>query len=744
MSTNINLPLNPTPTKSSILALLNAGKLNDAEHNARLWLVSAPEEGAALYVMGLTCLLKGDVKESVALLEKAVKQEPANEQYLCNLGAAQHRAGDIEEAISHLAKALQIKPDYTEAQYNLGCAYIDNKQAEPACEQFSELLSKHPDNANYICALGDALREMGKWDQAAKLYNQAIEKDSGFARAHSNLGPLLMHRGKTDEAILHCRKAIELDPANVKARKNLGDCLVQMEQLEDAMEAYADAYAIEPESIELCLAIGQVWLETNELGEASSWFQKVILLDDENIQAHCGLADIVKQNGNLPLALELLEPLLEREPDNVSVLMSMADTLWEDGDAETALEHLRHAQSLQPQRTNLYAKIGHILSSAGNVDLALKEYQTALEMNPRGIPALNGLATASRGKLDIKYVQRMEGLLENQNLKSGSLASLHSGLAYHYDSKRENQKAASHMEQANHYQWAHNSNRGWEYNIEKHENHINGLINAFNNNYFESIKGLGSSDETPVFVVAMPRSGTTLTEQILARHPQVLGIGERNFATQSFSQFINAGQDQSKGDLVEDFTNLKTISGDDVSNITKHYLERLQLLKDKADLSDALRVVDKMPDNYSLLGWIATLFPKAKIIHVNRDPRDVALSCWMTQFGSIRWACHQDHLVSRIEQYQRIMAHWRKVLPISIFEMNYEDLVANQEQESRRLIDWIGLEWDQACLEFYDSDRLIRTASITQVRQPIYNKSVARWKRYEPYIAGLFNHLKPV
>jgi hypothetical protein len=166
-------------------------------------------------------------------------------------------------------------------------------------------------------------------------------------------------------------------------------------------------------------------------------------------------------------------------------------------------------------------------------------------------------------------------------------------------------------------------------------------------------------------------------------------------------------------------------------------------MKDKAGLPDAERVVDKMPDNYSLLGWILTLFPNAKIIHCRRDPRDVALSCWMTQFGAIRWASHKEHLVHRIAQYQRLMAHWREVIPGKFIELDYEHLVANQEAESRRLIDGLGMEWEPECLSFYDSDRLVRTASITQVRQPIYNRSVAKWERYAPYLSDLFDPITP-
>ena len=153
------------------------------------------------------------------------------------------------------------------------------------------------------------------------------------------------------------------------------------------------------------------------------------------------------------------------------------------------------------------------------------------------------------------------------------------------------------------------------------------------------------------------------------------------------------------------------------------------------------RIVDKMPDNYSQLGWILTLFPKAKIIHLQRDPQAVALSCWMTQFASIRWACHKEHLIHRIQQYQRIMQHWRNVIPDSFIDVSYEQLINNQRQESERLIKYIGLDWDENCLQFYQSEQLIRTASITQVRQPIYKKSVSRWKSYRPYLSDLFNPL---
>lgn len=737
MQQTINL--SDKPTSSTILALLNAGKVADAKQGAQVLLDQSPLNCEMQYVFGLSLLMNEDYEESISWLKKAVAQRPDDSMFVSNLGVAYLRSGDFDKAIEHLTKAVELKPDYEQARYNLGSAYIDNKQAELAVKQYHYLVTNHKDNADYVCALADATREIGNWKESIKMYNRALSMDESLARAHNNMGPLMRHIQKMDKAIEHSKKAIELDEANVTARKNLGDCYVQMEELEEAMEVYADAYEINAENAELCVAIGKVWLEISDKGEASSWYQKALSIDEENIEAQCGLANIIRDSGDLVQAKEILEPLLEKEPENIEILMSMADTLWEDGDAETALAHLRKVQELQPQRTAMYAKIGHILSSSGDVDKALEEYHTALKQSPKCIPALNGIATSQRGKLDLSYVKSMEELLANEKLRAGALGSLNNALAYYYDSQKLAKKAAEHMTKANEYQWQHKSKRGWEYDVKQYEDHITRLIETYTPEYFEKVRELGNLDETPTFIVAMPRSGTTLTEQILAMHSKVLGIGERNFAGQAFSKFTNTGLD----DKDEDLSNLQNITQQEIASISRRYLTQLRQLTDKAGKPDALRVVDKMPDNYSLVGWILTLFPNAKIIHAKRDARDVALSCWLTQFGSIRWACNEEHLRERIKQYQRIMDHWHKVIPDRFIEMNYEDLVANQEQESKRLIEYIGLDWDEDCLQFFESDRIVRTASITQVRQPIYKKSVARWEPYKEHISKLFDHIEP-
>ena len=232
-----------------------------------------------------------------------------------------------------------------------------------------------------------------------------------------------------------------------------------------------------------------------------------------------------------------------------------------------------------------------------------------------------------------------------------------------------------------------------------------------------------------MFIVGLPRSGTTLIEQVLASHPQIHGAGELRLARQSFESIPKViGRAELPLDCIPhlDTTALRRLAQQHLDALGAH------------DLGRSARVVDKMPDNYLYLGLLAVLFPNATFIHCRRDLRDVAVSCWMTDFRSIRWSNHPDHIGSRFRQYLRLMEHWRADLPVRMHEVDYEETVADLEGVARRLVAACRLPWDPACLEFHTTRRPVRTASITQVRQPLYKQSVARWKNYEHSLADLF------
>jgi hypothetical protein len=232
-----------------------------------------------------------------------------------------------------------------------------------------------------------------------------------------------------------------------------------------------------------------------------------------------------------------------------------------------------------------------------------------------------------------------------------------------------------------------------------------------------------------VFVVGLPRCGTTLVEQILASHSQVFGAGEIALASDTWAALGGQGADVVEG--------LGRLDRRTARRLASRHLEGLRAL----DLA-AHRIVDKTLDNYLSLGLLASLFPRAKLIHCRRDPRDVAVSCWMTHFREIRWASDQQHIASRFHEHQRMMEHWREVLPVPLLEVDYEETVADLEGVARRLVAWCGLAWEPACLEFHRAKRPVRTASAVEVRQAIFRTSVGRWKHYQQALAWLFARLE--
>ncbi len=693
-------------------------------------------EAARRHEAGVRCLLDGQPLAALPHLEFAAAAAPEQALYHCNLGEARRRAGDAAGAVASLELALRLKPDYPIARYNLGCALLARGSPQEALRELRPLARQHPDQASYHCACGDALRELGQFRRAIRCYRQALKKDANHALAHANLGALQLQRGGAKRALEHCRRAVELAGGDYRTHLNLGLCLVETEELDEAMSVFARAHELAPESVELNVCIGDVWRSVGEVPEAGFWYGKALALDPNSPRAKSGQALLQLELGDSESAVATLRELAAAQPGDYRLLLNLSQAQWDDGETGDAIATLRAALALQPESAVLHARIGTILASAGKIDEAVQAHEAALRHNPKCVAAMAGLATTLRARLDPALAEKMDLLAASPRLRDGARASLHSGLAAWHDARGETSRAILHAQRANENQWRFKSRHGWEYDPAEHERQVRSLMDTFTPEFFARTAGLGSGDTTPVFIVGMPRSGTTLTEQILASHPQVCGIGERNLAAAALGRLQRlTGQADSRGALAH-------ATGPQLRKIAERYLEQLQRLKQRAGKPDARFVVDKMPDNYLHVGWILTLFPRATVIHARRDLRDVALSCWMTQFGQVRWACDMQHIAGRVRDHLRIMAHWQRVLPGRIVTSDYESLVAEQEPQTRRLLQALDLPWDGACLEFHKTDRIVRTASVSQVRNPIYRSSVARWKPYEAELAPVIDVMR--
>ena len=714
---------------SQALEQHTAGRLDEAETLYKQALALQPGDPDAQHYLGVLLHQRGAHEQGLALIEQAAAARPDTALIWCNLAEVRRAAGRPEAAEAASRRALALQPGYPEALLNLAAALSELRRFPEVETAAREALARRPGYTEAAATLADALREQGRLRQAEEAYRRALAMAPDHWPALSNLGWMLIQTGRMEEGQELCRRAAALASGDALPAQNLARSLLEYGRLDEAMAVLEQAIERTPNAPILSLLIGMAWDELGEVAEARSWLGRAQQLDETLLEARVRMAGVEADLENDQAALDIYESVLAIDAKRTDALTGKAKVQLSLGDVEGAVATHRAAIDLYPEFAALHAALGNTLSSAGDIEGAVACQRKAIALNPSCLPAYAGLLTTLRHKASDEERDAAIRLLDAPWMTDQRRASLRFGLAAYYDGKGEWAAAAEQMIKANALRKAADERRHRGYEPDQYEALVDRLIQTFTPDTFERLKGLGSESERPVFIVGMPRSGTTLTEQIIASHPQAYGAGERPFARQGLGILPQIMQRAADDPL----TCLTAADGTALQVAATWHLDRLAAL----DGGTALRAVDKMPDNYAFLGWLAVLFPRARFIYCRRDLRDVALSCWVTNFGAIRWANDLDQLARRIVQHKRIMAHWREVLPVPVLEVGYEDMVADQEGQSRRLIDWLGLEWDESCLSFHKTERLVRTASVTQVRQPIYQRSVARWQRYEAMLAPL-------
>lgn len=686
-----------------------------------------PDEAEAHELLGLSYQLAGDSAESLAPLAKAISFCPNDVRYMSNYAEALRQVGRFDEAVELLQQAVHTNPRYQPAHYNLACAQMSLKRYRQAFKVLQKLLKEDVMRAEYHLAMADCLRLMNQQKPAISHYQKALEIKPDYVAAHSNLGPLLLAAGDINQSLIHCRKAVELDGQNGLSWLNYGRCLSELEHYDDAMDAFADALELMPDDVTLLVSIGENWLKVSDYTQAEFWYLKALDVDANNESAQIGLAHTYKEAGLTDKALELLDQVLDDAPHSIKAKRFRALVLMDMGQMQACYQDYENIIKAVPQQASFHAAYGNALETGGELAQAEHQFNLALEKNPNCVPALTGLATLLKGRLSESLAQHIKNLIEHKELRDGAKSSLNSALSYYYDGQGAYDQAAIHIRAANEFKWRQKSKQGWDYQNSAYQQFVDDVIETFDSHYFDQLKHLNETHEQPVFVVGMPRSGTTLTEQILNAHPDIIGVGEQSLIAKSFHELV----DMTTQKVTSPFQVLSHISIENRQEIAAWHMQQLQLLVEKTEQISPRRIVDKMPDNYNHLGWILTLFPQAHIIHVKRDVRDVAVSCWMTQFAKIKWSSQLAHLAHRVIQYDRLMKHWYETIPDRIITVEYEQLVNNQKQQTAAMLAAIGMPWHDACMQFHQQKNIIKTASVNQVRKPMYKKSLNRWQRYE-------------
>jgi tetratricopeptide (TPR) repeat protein len=704
------------------------GQLDGAALIYREILVAQPDQPDALHLLGVVAHQQGDNVRALDWIGRAIAQNPRAAAYHANLAEVHRALGQLDRAVASGRTALELQPNDADTANNLGNALLAQGQVDAAAEQFRAALRLRPDFALACSNLGNALRLQGDTAAALAHFRHAVRLDPNLPEAHSNLGQMLLDRNQPHEALAHLRTAVRLRPGLAEARNNLGNALREVGRLAEARQSYAEALRINPNLAMTYSNMGQALQEENALDDALAWYQRAIELEPGVARFHSNMASVLAEWEKHDEALAVFRRALQLDPTYAEAHVGLGGVRHEQGEFEAAQAHYREALRHKPDLPAAHSALGTVREELGDFADAERCWRTALGYDPHLAGAYASLATLLRAKLPDADLTHMHELLADPDLHPDRRCTLHFGLAQVLDARGAYDAAGESLREANALALAAARQRRLEYDPAAHERLISGMIAACTPAFFERVRGFGLETERPIFIVGLPRSGTTLTEQILAAHSQVFGAGELRFGRDDFEAL--AAEDGQRLDALARLDRATT------RRLAERHLSRLSELN-----SDRPRVADKMPENHIYLGLLATLFPKAKFIHCRRDVRDIAVSCWMTNFRHIRWANDVDQIASRFAEYRRLWEHWRQILPVSVLEVDYEETVADLEGVARRLVAWCDLTWEPACLAFHEGKRPVRTASISQVRQPIYSRSVARWKHYEPTLGPLFAKL---
>ncbi len=694
-------------------------------------------------------------KDPLAALESAGRSSPGDARVHYLLGRALEERGLLERAAESFGRATALNPEFADAHNDLGEVLLRLGRVDAAIASCRRALALRPRFAAALGNLANAERARGALAAAITGYRRVIALEPGLAEAHRNLGSALLEAGETDAAIHSLQRAVELHPEFHAAVAQLARALGAAGRAAEAIPHYERLLARSPsvdtldELAALLAGLGRYEASAscyrglldrapgNARLHANLGFVLHCLGDFRAAVEHCGRAIELERRlpeahlhlGNSLLALNALHEAdaayragLEIAPDHAALHTAHAMVERALGRLADAQASARRALALRPEAADTLALLGSLAIDHGRFGEAEDWLRQALAIDP-GLPEALASLTALRkmSPADVPWRDAAERVL-SRGLPVAHAINLHHALGKYYDDVDDPDAAFRQHRLGN--ELARRSRL--RYDRAEMTQRVTRTLAAFDRNALAALRPAGVASERPVFVVGMPRSGTSLTEQILASHPQVHGAGELLywiFAADA-ERAANSGQRAASPEQRAAM----------IAELGRAYLEGLA-----TQAPDASRIVDKLPVNFRNAGLIHAALSGARFIHLERNALDTCLSIYFQGFSAAHpYATDFGDLAHYYHEYRRLMAHWRSVLPPqTLLEVRYEDLVDDPEGWTRRMLAHIGLPWDPRCLEFHRTERPVLTASNWQVRQPIGKGSVGRWRRYERFIGPL-------
>lgn len=530
-----------------------------------------------------------------------------------------------------------------------------------------------------------------------------------------------VRKGRRAEGLAIYEEVVQCAGDDVAVRVQLGHFCSEFHALDEAIEHYAFAVDQEPDNAYYLGFLGVAYFQRGEPKEALDVLERSLAINADIPAVLNCLGAIYLARDDYKEARKHLERAVELKPGDATIRTNYATSLMELNEHEQALEHAQKALKQDPLNPHSHYIVGAILTESGRTDEAVRHFEKTIRTHRTFGAAYNLLAHVRKfTPADKAFIEKTERVLKS-GMDPDQRYSVHYALGKMYDDCQEWDKAFEHFRQAN-------LLKKKPFDSEQERRIFRKVKKAFDASTLERCRAFGHASEQPVFIVGMPRSGTTLMEQMIASHPRAAGGNELEEIPR-LAELVSPRSDL-HGFVSQTHANL---TPENIRTYAESYLRVLRQGRESAD-----RIVDKLPGNYFYLGFISILFPNATIIHAVRHPLDVCLSCYFQNFTQLRWTSDFESIAAMYRSYREALDYWKRVLPEGkILDVHYERLIEDQPSEGRRMIEHCGLEWDGSILQFHQQKRVVKTASFWQVRQPIYRSSKMRWKNYAPYLGEL-------
>ena len=639
-------------------------------------------------------------------------------------------AGNLETAEEACRHILRANPRSSEAWNLLGWIQGQQGNFSEATNSIGEAIAIDPDQAQLHRNLGSVYWTAADPGMAIECYKRAVDLEPQDVDAQNSLGIALKQHGQLDLAVKHLREALRLCPDIATPYQNLAETLSELGNVDEALQLYEEAVQIAPTDAGLRNGLGVMLKIDGQYEQAIVRFQEALDLKPNHPLYENNLAAALQAAGKVEEALAQYENILRALPNSADTLVNMGNVYLAQGDVQQAATHFGRAVDLQPDHAVAHNNLGSTLADLGDFDAAVTHLEKALQFDPDYVPAyfnLSDLAIQDRYRFSAEMIDKMEQILVHHGESHKDTSALFFAIGNHQDKSGEYDEAFRSFQTANRIQQQIVVEAGNALDMELRREKTDEILSFFDADFFESLPQGGLDSELPIFVIGMPRSGSTLIEQIIVSHPSAVTAGE----LEEIGLLAKGMPSRLGGDDAFPFC-MKHANAETLNELASQYLGDLT-----KHGKDAIRIVDKMWHNFFYLGFLFVLFPNARVIHCRRDPMDIGMSCYFRRLHSVQWAWSLESIGAYCREYERLMDHWRKVLPSRMYEVQYEQLVTDPEAISQELIDFCGLPWDNRCLEFYKNRGAVKTASRIQVRQPVYTTSIGRWKNYKTHLEPL-------